>query len=399
LARKHAGRSPELASVLVRGLAEVAQQSRIDDPSLALEVLLALEKLPAPAGAEIDFDVPALLGLHDPVPLVAGVQDRGLRERALALVRELRADWPELYARCLRAESDTRTLALLYETLRREAPGEVLSRAIDDVLARPQMAPRLFTWLCRELRKRPELDARGDWRLLRRLLDTFTEEAFRGLRAPLRELFDAGGLGTELTARLDMEQSEQLLQVLQRDLGLEEHRKDLLRAVVRARHPELREVEEEVLYTTAGALERKRAEFEQIARVDIPRNAEEIRKAAAHGDLRENFEYKAARERHEMLSSRAKTLHDELRRARALDPADIDASAVRVGTRVRLQPVAGGEPRVLTVLGPWDSDPPRGIVSYLAPAVQPLLGRRRGDTVRFTDGEFVVAEIEIWRPA
>ena len=59
----------------------------------------------------------------------------------------------------------------------------------------------------------------------------------------------------------------------------------------------------------------------------------EIRKAAAHGDLRENFEYKAAREKQEMLSSRAKNLHDELRRARALDAGGIDASAIRVGTR------------------------------------------------------------------
>jgi transcription elongation GreA/GreB family factor len=131
----------------------------------------------------------------------------------------------------------------------------------------------------------------------------------------------------------------------------------------------------------------------------LPRNAEEIRKAAAHGDLRENFEYKAARERHEMLSSRAKSLHDELRRARALDPATIDASRVRVGTRVVLEPQDGGSRRALTILGPWDSDPKNGVVSYLAPAVQALLGKSPGDPVAFLDGRFVVASIEVWRSA
>jgi transcription elongation GreA/GreB family factor len=398
LARKHAGRSPELAAFLARGVARVAQEARVDEPSLALEALLTLEKLPAASDVDPGSEAPALLALHDPVPLVAAVQDRSLRERAMALVRQQRDDWPDLYARLLRAETDTRTLAVLYEALLQHGEA-ALAATVQDVLVRPHTAPRLFVWLCRELRRRPELEMRGDWALLRRLLDALTEEAFRTLRAPLRELFDATGLGEHLAARLDTDQAEQLLHVLERDIGLEEHRKDLLRAVVRRTHPELREVEEEVLYTTPEALERKRAEFEQIARVDIPRNAEEIRKAAAHGDLRENFEYKAARDRHEMLSSRAKSLHDELRRARALDPAAIDAGVVRVGTRIELQPAAGGAPRRLTILGPWDSDPANGIVSYLAPAVQPLLGRKTGERVRWNDREHVVQRIEVWRPA
>jgi transcription elongation GreA/GreB family factor len=394
LARKLAGRSPELAAELARGVARVAEQARVDDPSLALEAVLTLEKLAA--AVDPGFDAAALLALHDPVPVVAGVQDRGLRERALALVREQRDDWPQLYARLLRAETDTRTLALLYDTLQRAGGGAALGATVDDVLVRPHTAPRLFVWLCRELRRRPELEARGDWGLLRRLLDALTQEAFRGVRPALREQFDAGGLAEHLSAHLDSDQAEQLLHILQRDLGLEEHRKEILRAVVRRTHAELREVEEEVLYTTPQALDRKRAEFEQIARIDIPRNAEEIRKAAAHGDLRENFEYKAARDRHEMLSSRAKTLHDELRRARALDPAGIDTAQVRVGTCVTLEPLAGGEPRRITILGPWDSDPARGVVSYLAPAVQPLLGCKPGQRVRWSDAEFVVQRIDAW---
>ena len=89
-----------------------------------------------------------------------------------------------------------------------------------------------------------------------------------------------------------------MMTLLLREVGLDEHHKEALRRVALRRHPDLREAEEEPLYTTAEALERKRAEFEQITRTDIPHNAEEIRKAAAHGDLRENFEYKAAREKH-----------------------------------------------------------------------------------------------------
>jgi transcription elongation GreA/GreB family factor len=99
-----------------------------------------------------------------------------------------------------------------------------------------------------------------------------------------------------------------------------------------------------------------------------------------------------------MLSSHAKRLHDDLRRARGLDPTGIDASAVRVGTRVTLEPVGNGaERRTLVLLGPWDSDPATGILSYLAPAVQPLLGKRPGERVRFGDADYVVGSIEVWR--
>ena len=124
-----------------------------------------------------------------------------------------------------------------------------------------------------------------------------------------------------------------------------------------------------------------------------------VRRAAAHGDLRENFEYHAARQRQEMLSSRAKTLHDELQRARALDPASIDPSVIRVGTRVQLTALHAGEmPLHLTILGPWDSDPAQGIVSYLAPAVDALMGKRVGDAVRFGEQDFRVARIDVWHP-
>jgi transcription elongation GreA/GreB family factor len=390
MARKHAARSPALAAEMARGVAIAMQAARRVDPSLALEAALTLEKLP---GA-LAVDPGMFLDVEDPATLVAGVEDRALRETAIGLVRARRQDWADVYGRLLRIESDGRTLSTLYDALR-DADPERLERGVDDILARPHTAPRAFVWLCRELRRRPELAGKADFALLRKLFDAQSSDAFKGQRAPVRELLDSV-VGPHLVAQLDRDQAETFMQLLQRDAGVDDHRKELLRRIVLQKHPALREADTEKLYTTAEALERKRAEFEQITRVDIPRNADEIRKAAAHGDLRENFEYKAARERHEMLSSRAKSLHDDLGRARALDPATIDTARVRVGTAVTLRPQGGGAAKVLTILGPWDSDPGNGVVSYLAPAVQPLLGRAPGDTVQFVDGSFTIDSIRVW---
>ena len=74
-----------------------------------------------------------------------------------------------------------------------------------------------------------------------------------------------------------------------------------------------------------------------MRQVDLPANAEAMRVAKDHGDLSENFEYHAARQRHEYLSARIASLSDELSRSRALDPSRIDTSEVRVGTRVTLR--------------------------------------------------------------
>src|SRR5687767_15311827 len=95
---------------------------------------------------------------------------------------------------------------------------------------------------------------------------------------------------------------------------------------------------------------------------EIPANRKAIEEARAMGDLRENFEYKSARQRHEYLNARAASLNAELQRVRPLDTAGMETSEVRIGTRVRLTG-PGGE-RTLTILGPWESKPEEDVISY-----------------------------------
>ena len=392
LARQHAGRSETLTRALIAGLGAATTAAAPRQAELALEAALLLDELESPH--------PALAGLLEAAmpEQIAAIPERRAREQALQRLRQTRADWPHQYAEMLRRETDSRTLAFVYDTLR-QAQAAQLDEVIAGVIARPDRAPRFFVWLCRECGKRPDLRGRADWTLLRRMLDTLGDEACKSIRASVREMFDAGGPAFAIVETLTLPQAEQFLRMLDRE-GLEEHRKQPLRAIVWQRFPDLEpQADEEPLYVTASALESKRAEFERLVREEIPRNTEEIRKAAAHGDLRENFEYKAARERQEMLSSRAKSLHDELRRARALDPDHIDAREVRVGTRVDLTPVDGGKPRSMTILGPWDSEPAREVYSYLAPAVVPLLGKRPGERVEFAGQQYVVATIQVWKPS
>jgi transcription elongation GreA/GreB family factor len=188
-----------------------------------------------------------------------------------------------------------------------------------------------------------------------------------------------------------------MLDALNRAGGLEEHRRATVREALLMKYPELRAPARAYLYSTAEAIETRRKELQHLKSVELPANAEAMRAAKEHGDLSENFEYHAARQRHEYLSARIASLADDLSRARALDPARIDVSEVRVGTRVGLREVASGSERKVTILGPWDSKPEDAVYSYESEFAQALLGLRTGERVRVSDGEMEITSVEPWR--
>ena len=112
--------------------------------------------------------------------------------------------------------------------------------------------------------------------------------------------------------------------------------------------------------------------------MEIPENTKGITLAAAEGDLTENFEYKARREKQQLLSARAGKIQEELGKARAIDASTLDTSEVRPGTRVTLES-GTGETKSVTLLGPWDSKPEEGIYSYLSDLGKALLGKTVGE--------------------
>ena len=136
---------------------------------------------------------------------------------------------------------------------------------------------------------------------------------------------------------------------------------------------------QQLLLALRQSIDARRRELTHLKKVELPANAEAMRTAKEHGDLRENFEYQSARQKHEYISARINTLVDELSRSRALDPTRIDTSQVRVGTRVRLREVEGGAERVAVILGPWDSKPEEGVYSYESEFAVRLLGAKPGD--------------------
>lgn len=148
------------------------------------------------------------------------------------------------------------------------------------------------------------------------------------------------------------------------------------------------------MYATAESLEKKRGELHHLRTVEIPANSKALQAAREMGDLRENFEYKAARSRAEYLSARVGELAAELSRVRVLDPNQIDTTTVRVGTKLELS--NGDARREITILGPWESYPERGIYSNESDVAKKLFGHAAGDVVSFMGNDYVIESIRKW---
>jgi transcription elongation GreA/GreB family factor len=145
-------------------------------------------------------------------------------------------------------------------------------------------------------------------------------------------------------------------------------------------------VKEAPLIVSWASLHKRRAELDELVSKRIPENSREIGVARSYGDLRENFEYKAAKDLQKVLMRRRAELEILLARAQGTDFADAKTDVVNIGTSVTVTDLATGTQTTYHILGAWDSDPARGIISYPAALAQALLNKRPGEVVE-AEGE------------
>jgi transcription elongation GreA/GreB family factor len=148
------------------------------------------------------------------------------------------------------------------------------------------------------------------------------------------------------------------------------------------------------LIVSWSSLEKRRAEYEEIVKVKIPENSKEIAIARSYGDLSENFEFKAAKQMQSVLMRRKAELEQMLHDARGTSFENPDTSRVSIGTIVTLRNAQTNKRETYTILGAWDGDPDRHIISYQTAIGQALLGHEVGETV-LLNTEHDTAELTI----
>lgn len=138
------------------------------------------------------------------------------------------------------------------------------------------------------------------------------------------------------------------------------------------------------MLVTKAKMDEKRALEERMRTKDMLDIAKEVAEAKEKGDLKENAEYIAAKEAQQKLSHDLKRLQEELARAVPFDPTTATAAFVSFGTDVVLSDAESGAETRYTILGPWESSPESGVISYMSPFGMQLLEHKVGDELEFS---------------
>src|SRR6266567_4353548 len=152
--------------------------------------------------------------------------------------------------------------------------------------------------------------------------------------------------------------------------------------------------EKTALVVSWSSLEKRKTEYEDLVKKKIPENIKEISLARSYGDLSENFEYKAAKQMQTVLARQRAELEQALQNARGTAFENPDTSRVSIGTIVTVRDQASKKQETYTILGAWDGDPDRHIISYQTAIGQALLGHKAGEVVTLPNGEFEILSIE-----
>ena len=148
---------------------------------------------------------------------------------------------------------------------------------------------------------------------------------------------------------------------------------------------------------TQPGYEALKVELERLKTVERPKNVKDIEEAIAHGDLSENAEYHAAKERQGFLAGRIDALEDKLARAQVIEPGSNPPEKVQFGVTVVLSDVETDEEVTYRIVGEDEADPKQGMISITSPVARALLNKQVDDevVVRVPKGDRELEILEI----
>jgi len=141
-----------------------------------------------------------------------------------------------------------------------------------------------------------------------------------------------------------------------------------------------------------------REELKRLREVERPKNVLDIETARAHGDISENAEYSAAKERQAFIEGRIREVEGTIALSEVIDPGKLSGSRVVFGATVRLADTESGDETVYSIVGDHEGDIKEGRIAISAPLARALIGREQGDTVNLRTGkgsrEYQIQEIK-----
>ena len=281
-------------------------------------------------------------------------------------------------------------------------------------ISRQNLSPDVLIWICRERHGvAREVVDKAKMPLGAAIISAIERDSAEG--GPNRALrlrnmlMDDKDLAPDLVTGISELEARPFAKALYDSSVLPDLDRNLLLANMMKVHPSLQEIvltrtqhkEKQSLYVSLRSFAARKAEYEDIINVRIPKNKHDLEITRAEGDLRENGGYQDAKATRQVLMRRSEELSRLLAQAEPTDFSGASCETTGMGTQVTFTTDKGQEV-VYTILGAWDSIPEERVVSYSSRLGSKLIGHKVGDTLRLPleiGGEQVKMTIKAIAPA
>ena len=354
----------------------------------------------------------------DELPLISmKISSYDYKKDFVNLIEKAREDWPRIVSELL-FEMPVRIHRYIFNMLLRVRSYKEINNFIDRAITGARQSPDIFFWVAKNLFNRlwdyewldyskdniriaffrlmndlKKIEPEGN-RLKNQAIDIIFANDLQVLREIVKES-DKSFLGRayDIFSNLpyiEDSQSEKFLSVIKEkfsDFTWGQAASDIPEQLV------------ETFIVTQQGYDRKKAELDNMVSIEMMQLSKELAKVSElTGDTRENVEYNVLLEKQTILKMAISKLDEEIKRATILDPNKISADGVSVGTRVSFVNDSTNESRTYTILGPWDADFEKQILSYRSPIASVVLNKKPGEkfVLRIDDKDetFTITSVE-----
>lgn len=358
--------------------------------------------------------------LEDPVNVYSIIPTSDFKREYLINIKKCSNNWQDLFVKLFYLFPNT----LIYDELLKENP-EIIEKVIKDIIIKYKEYPESFYWIItnvldNNLMKKLGINTDKIIFSVLHLIEIVTKninnkkEIARNkkLVKQFKDYLTENDFLLKYIEKADFDFSKRLYSIINDLVYFDSEYVVAVKDKIASIYPEIdidKELKfdtnisklatEDKILTTKASYERMHQEMLYIKDVELPNNAKEIGLAMEKGDLRENAEYKAAKEQQAFLNNKLNKLLNDLSKAVIVNRSDITGETVTFGTKIKLYDKIKNKEVEYTILGPWESDTEKNIISYQSPLAANLLEKKVNDEVKFVINDieyhYVIKEISV----
>lgn len=369
-----------------------------------LQILFFLSDL----GIDQTVEIENIVKNQDINTLVKHISILTFKKRLLQLCKEMKTEWDDIFLTQLFEIEGSMLKDYIIQTLEKEKKQDKLKTKLQELLLHPTAHPDVFLWYFQKINQKksslPYSDEEGKNRFFENLLIVLhhveKNPDNRDMAKKIVSMLTAKRyeLVRTIMDHASLSDVKEYILLSTKCESLSDHDIKIFHSLAQVAHPSIEskkgeeEEEEQPLWTTEEGYEKLQQRIEHIGTVETVQNAREIEAARELGDLRENAEYKAALERRSRLQSELNLLSGQLNQSRIITPKDVLENEVGPGSVVECSDKSG-KTSTFTLLGPFDADPEKNILSFQSKLAQQMIGKKVGEKFTFQTEEYTINQL------